>query len=119
MLFRSDPVATYAGSAPGNQAIVDLETGRRWNYAELHAAVDRLAAWLVAEFGPASGVRVATLAKNCAEILILQTLNARELGTALPGIIADHSINVVRMTTVDESLQALFNSLMKIHRGEQ
>ena len=59
------------------------------------------------------------ITRDGAEILILQTLNARELGTALPGIIADHSINVVRMTTVDESLQALFNSLMKIHRGEQ
>jgi fatty-acyl-CoA synthase len=66
-----DPVATYARFNPDSQALVDLESERRWNYAELDAAVDRLAAWLVAEFGPASGVRVATLAKNCAEMLVV------------------------------------------------
>jgi fatty-acyl-CoA synthase len=72
-----DPVATYAGSIPDSQAIVDLETDRRWSYAELDAAVDRVAAWLVGEFGPASEVRVAALAKNCAEILILHLACAR------------------------------------------
>lgn len=72
-----DPVATYARSAPRRQAVVDLESGRRWNYAELHAATDRLAAWLVDRFGPNSGVRVATLARNCAEMLVLQLASAR------------------------------------------
>ena len=72
-----DPIATYARSNPRNQALVDLESGRRWTYAELHAAVDRLAAWLVDEFGAASGVRIATLAKNCAEMLILQHAGCR------------------------------------------
>ncbi len=67
-----DPVATYARCNPESQALVDLESARRWNYADFDAAVDRLAAWLVGEVGPASGVRVATLAKNCAEILIAQ-----------------------------------------------
>ena len=67
-----DPVATYTHSNPRNQAIVDLESGRHWTYAELDGAINRLAAWLEQEFGPASGVRVATLAKNCAEMLILQ-----------------------------------------------
>ncbi len=66
-----DPVASYARSNPERLALIDLETGRRWSYAELHVAVDRLAAWLVGELGPASGLRVATLAKNCAEILIV------------------------------------------------
>ncbi len=67
-----DPVATYARSNPGNPAIVDLESGRSWTYVELDAVINRLAAWLECEFGAASGVRVATLAKNCAEMLILQ-----------------------------------------------
>jgi fatty-acyl-CoA synthase len=39
--------------------------------------VDRLAAWLVGEFGPNSGVRVATLAKNCAEMVVLHHAGAR------------------------------------------
>jgi fatty-acyl-CoA synthase len=72
-----DPVATYARSAPGRTAVVDAESERRWNYAQLDVAVDRLAAWLVGEFGPSSGARVATLARNCAEIVILQLASVR------------------------------------------
>jgi fatty-acyl-CoA synthase len=74
---RFDPVATYALSNPTGRAVVDLESGRCFTYADLNAAVDRLAAWLVAEFGPNSGARVATLCKNCAEMLILQLAAAR------------------------------------------
>src|SRR6267154_5717327 len=76
-MTRFDPVATYALSNPMGPAVVDLESGRRFTYAELNAAVDRLAAWLVAEFGPASGVRVATLSRNCAEMPILQLAGTR------------------------------------------
>ena len=72
-----DPVATYACSNPKGVAAVDLESNRRWNYAEMHAAVDRLAAWLVSEFGPASAVRVATQSKNRVEMLMLQLASAR------------------------------------------
>ncbi len=72
-----DPVATYALSNPNGQAIVDLESRQPWTYAELNAVVDRLATWLVAEYGPNSGVRVATLAKNCAQMLILQMASVR------------------------------------------
>ena len=72
-----DSVATYARSHPDRPAVADLESGRRWTYAALDAAVDRLAAWLVGELGEASGARVATLAKNCAEMLICQLACAR------------------------------------------
>ncbi len=72
-----DPIATYASSTPSHQALVDLQTGRRWTYAELNAAVDRLAAWLVGKLGAASGARIATLAMNCAEMLILQHAGVR------------------------------------------
>jgi fatty-acyl-CoA synthase len=76
-LTHVDPLATYTASRPGGSAVVDLESGRQWTYEELNRAVDRLAAWLVAEFGENSGARVATLAKNCAEMLILQLAGAR------------------------------------------
>jgi fatty-acyl-CoA synthase len=72
-----DPVATYGVSNPSGLAVVDLENERRWTYAQLNRAVDRLAAWLVAECGMASGVRIATLSKNCAEMLILQLAGVR------------------------------------------
>ncbi|MBS0612748.1 MAG: AMP-binding protein [Proteobacteria bacterium] len=76
-MTRFDPVACYAASNPQALAVVDLESGRRWTYAQLHEAIDRLAAWLVEGFGPASGVRLATLAKNCADMLILQLAGIR------------------------------------------
>ena len=72
-----DPIASFARSNPNNQALVDLESGRHWTYPELDVAVNRLAAWLVEEFGPASGERIATLAKNCAEMLILHHASVR------------------------------------------
>ena len=72
-----DPVATYALSNPQGQAVVDLESAQRWTYAQLDATVDRLASWLVGEFGPNSGARVATLARNCAQMLALQIAGTR------------------------------------------
>ena len=54
------------------RALADLESGRRWTYAALDRAADGVAAWLAARLGPASGERVAVLARNCAEMLILQ-----------------------------------------------
>lgn len=71
-MIHCDPVATSARSNPNRLALVDLETARSWTYATLDRAVDRLAAWLVSQQGEASGQRVATLARNCAEMLILQ-----------------------------------------------
>ena len=76
-MLTIDPVATHAGASPGRTALVDLEQGRRWTYRELDRAVDRLAAWLVGRFGPASEVRVGTLARNCPEMVVLQLACAR------------------------------------------
>jgi fatty-acyl-CoA synthase len=77
MTILCDPVTTHARSNPSALAVVDLESDRRWTYAELHWAIDRLAAWLEQECGPRSSARVATLSKNCAEMLILQLAAAR------------------------------------------
>lgn len=71
-MIQCDPVATHARSNPRARALVDLESGRSWTYATLDHAIDRLAAWLVAQHGEASAERVATLTRNCAEMLILQ-----------------------------------------------
>ena len=66
-----DAVAYYARQRAGALACVDLETGRRWSYADLSADVDRTASWLTGHFGPASGVRVASLARNSVTLLIM------------------------------------------------
>ena len=66
-----DAVSYYARQRAGALACVDLETGRRWTYADLTDDVDRTAAWLTGHFGPASGVRVASLARNSVTLLIM------------------------------------------------
>ena len=67
-----DPVATHARAKPTKLAVVDLDTNRRWDFRSLDRAANRVANWLVGELGAASGARVATLAKNNADMLILQ-----------------------------------------------
>lgn len=69
--MRVDAVATHAATRPAALACVDLETGQRWTYVELDRAVNRLANWLISEYGPASGERIATVMRNSAEMLIL------------------------------------------------
>jgi fatty-acyl-CoA synthase len=95
-----DATASYAKSMPAHLAVADLASGRRWTYSALHAAIDRLAAWIVTEFGPQSGERLATLSKNNAEMIILQLacirsgtvfmpLNWRLAVKELEGLVAD------------------------------
>ena len=71
MSVSVDSVSYYARQRPGALACVDLESGRRWSYADLARDVDRTAAWLTAQFGPASAVRVASVARNSVTLLIL------------------------------------------------
>jgi fatty-acyl-CoA synthase len=66
-----DAVSYYARQRSGALACIDLETGRRWSYADLSRDVDRTAAWLTGHFGPASGARVASLARNSVTLLNL------------------------------------------------
>ena len=72
-----DPVRTYAASTPHRLAVGDAESGRRWNWLELDRASDRLAAWLVARLGPASGARIGVLARNHPLQVVLQFACAR------------------------------------------
>ncbi len=67
-----DPVATHARAKPDTEALVDLETGRRWSWRALDESMNRVAHWLIGTVGAGSGARVATLARNSADLLILQ-----------------------------------------------
>jgi fatty-acyl-CoA synthase len=66
-----DPIATYASSRPNSLSIGDAESGVRWGYKALDDAINRVAAYLVNELGAASGERVATLARNDVNMVIL------------------------------------------------
>ncbi len=52
------------------------------------------------------------------EVLVLTTRHSRQLSSTLPHLILDDDLRIYEMRTADDSLQSLFNSLMKIHRGE-
>jgi fatty-acyl-CoA synthase len=65
-----------ATSYPGNEAVVDIPTGRRWTYAQLDADTDTLARGLIAA-GLAAGDRVGIWAPNCAEWVLLQYATAK------------------------------------------
>ncbi len=67
-----DSTASYAAAMPNQLAVADLASGRTWTYRQLHLAVDRLADWIVGEYGGRSGNRIATLSKNNADMVILQ-----------------------------------------------
>ena len=66
-----DVIATHARMRPNAPALIDLDRTQSWTYAELDRSVDRLAAWIVDHLGPNSGQRIATLTRNCAEMVIL------------------------------------------------
>ncbi|MGO9855029.1 MAG: AMP-binding protein [Acidimicrobiales bacterium] len=64
-----------ADRVPGHEALVDVPSGRRWTYAELTGAVDRLATALL-ERGTEPGDRVGIWAPNCPEWVLLQFATA-------------------------------------------
>ncbi|OMC40777.1 AMP-binding protein [Mycobacterium sp. GA-1841] len=69
---------------PDAAALVEVQTGRRWTYAELNDEVDSVARGLMAS-GVAKGDRVGIWAPNCAEWVILQLATAK-IGAILVNI---------------------------------
>jgi fatty-acyl-CoA synthase len=66
------------------EALVDVHSGQRFTYGELHVAVDALAGALLAR-GIAQGDRVGIWAPNCAEWFLVQYATAR-IGAILVNI---------------------------------
>jgi len=79
-----DDLAATARRLPDHEALVDVPTGRRWTYAELDVAVDRVASALLRD-GLAKGDRVGIWSPNCAEWVLVQYATAR-LGAVLVNI---------------------------------
>ncbi len=78
-----DWIAHHGGRRPTRLAIHDLQTSRKFTYAELDARTDRLVAALAA-MGIGKGDRVALLAPNCAEYFELQFACGRLGAIMLP-----------------------------------
>lgn len=79
----ADLAATVAAHSD-RDALVDLPSGRRWSYAELHQDVRRLATGLL-QAGVSIGDRVGIWAPNCAEWVLTQYATA-EIGAVLVNI---------------------------------
>src|SRR5437660_2389310 len=78
-----DWIAHHAHRRPKQLAINDLQTNRKFTYADLHRRADQLAGWLAAR-GIGKGDRVALLAPNCAEYFELQFACGRLGAIMLP-----------------------------------
>ena len=72
-----DTLALHARARPQKLACVDLATGRRWTYQEFDKTVERAVSTLADRFGIVEGQRVAVLARNSADLLILQQATMR------------------------------------------
>ena len=78
-----DWIAHHAGRRPRQLAINDLQTHRKFTYADLDRRTNQLAAALAAR-GVGKGDRVALLAPNCAEYFELQFATGRLGAIMLP-----------------------------------
>ncbi len=72
-----DDTAFQARIRPDASAAVDLASGRTWSYRELDAAIDRCTGLLRIGLGCGVGDRVASLARNRVELIILHLACAR------------------------------------------
>ena len=52
------------------------------------------------------------------EMVVLATRHAGRIASLIPKWMKDDGLQINEIRTADDSLQSLFNSLMKIHRGE-
>ena len=69
--YTQDWIAKWALYSPNKAAVKEYETGRSLTYGELDRLANRLARHLSSTFGIKKGERIALLAENCLEYIIL------------------------------------------------
>ena len=62
--------------------------------------------------------RAADSVRIAGDTLTIATRQPGRLYETLPGLVVELRVKIFEMRSADESLQAMFNSLMKMHRGE-
>ena len=72
-----DPIAAHARAQPAKLAAKDLASGASYGYAALDERIARCAAFLAAHLGDDSGARIAMLARNCIDLIVLHYACAR------------------------------------------
>ncbi len=84
---------------------------------EIDCVQPHLLAGLLMQHELANSVEVEMRAHGVKRVR-LKTQRAGTLCSELPGLALNNKLVISRMKSADDSLQALFNSLLKIHRGE-
>jgi fatty-acyl-CoA synthase len=69
-LLSADPVGYRAATQPERLACIELATGKRLTYRELHERVARLAGFLATRV-PSAGARIALLGRNSIDAVVL------------------------------------------------
>lgn len=69
---RVDSLSHHARATPESCALIDLETGRAFNYREMNDRVGRAAGFLQQHFHVAKGDRVAVLSHNSSDVCEIQ-----------------------------------------------
>jgi fatty-acyl-CoA synthase len=90
------------------EALVEVDTGRRWTYAELDADVNALARGLIAA-GIAKGDRVGIWAPNCAEWTLVQYATAK-VGAILVNINPSYRTHELAYALNQSGLKLLFSA---------
>ncbi len=70
-LYQQDWAQKWAVYSPDKVAVSEYETGRKLTYSELNRLANRLAHHLINELGMAKGERIAVLAENRLELILL------------------------------------------------
>lgn len=80
--YQQDWIGKWAVYSPDKTAVREAGSGRALTYAELNRLGNRLAHYVTGELGLQKGSRVAVLAENCLEYLVLFTM-AQKTGCIL------------------------------------
>ncbi|WP_231157579.1 AMP-binding protein [Streptomyces sp. CNZ748] len=94
---------------PHHEALVDVESGRRWTYAEFAEQVDELASALL-NSGVAKGDRVGIWAVNCPEWVFTQYATAR-IGAIMVNINPAYRTHEVEYVLEQSGIRLLIASL--------
>ncbi|MBT3162648.1 AMP-binding protein [Streptomyces sp. Vc74B-19] len=94
---------------PDREALVDVESGRRWTYAEFAEQVDELASALL-NSGVAKGDRVGIWAVNCPEWVFTQYATAR-IGAIMVNINPAYRTHEVEYVLEQSGIRLLIASL--------
>ncbi|MGN8159648.1 AMP-binding protein [Salinisphaera sp. SWV1] len=92
-----DPIALHARGQPGRLACRDIATDRRWRYAELDRNIQQAVAWLQQQPAIHAGERIAVIARNSADLLILN-IAAERLGAIFVPL--NYRLSTAELTTI-------------------